>query len=45
MRIKDINIEISALTPLKLISDPNNIEVGKHGLYITKGNYTSILHK
>jgi AmmeMemoRadiSam system protein A len=41
--LKDINIEISALTPLKLISDPNNIEVGKHGLYITKGNYSGLL--
>ncbi|MCX5808438.1 MAG: AmmeMemoRadiSam system protein B [Proteobacteria bacterium] len=41
--LKDINIEISALTPLKLISDPADIEVGKHGLYITKGNYSGLL--
>lgn len=41
--LKDINIEISALTPLKLIDDPGSIEVGKHGLYITKGNYSGLL--
>jgi len=41
--LKDINIEISALTPLKLIDDPGSIEVGRHGLYITKGNYSGLL--
>lgn len=41
--LKDIKIEISALTPLVLISNPNQIEVGKHGLYITKGNHSGLL--
>jgi hypothetical protein len=41
--LKDIHIEISVLTPLKLISDIKDIEVGKHGLYIVKGNYSGLL--
>ena len=41
--LKDINIEISALTPLRLIDDPGGIEMGKHGLYITKGNHSGLL--
>lgn len=32
-----IRIEISVLTPRRKISDVNEIEVGKHGLYISKG--------
>ena len=41
--LKEIQIEISALSPLKLINSTNEIEVGKHGLYITKGNYSGLL--
>lgn len=36
--IDDIDIEISVLTPLKKITDANEIELGKHGIYIIKGH-------
>ncbi len=32
-----LNIEISVLTPLKRIEKPEEIELGKHGIYIRKG--------
>ncbi len=35
--IKHIEIEISVLTPMKKIADTNEIELGKHGIYIKKG--------
>ncbi|MDD4235386.1 MAG: AmmeMemoRadiSam system radical SAM enzyme [Bacteroidales bacterium] len=35
--LSEIDIEISVLTPMKLISDISEIELGKHGIYITKG--------
>lgn len=38
-----INIEISALTPLKRISDINEIEIGKHGLYMKRGFDSGLL--
>jgi len=41
--LKHLTIEISALTPLKLIKDINEIEVGKHGIYIVKGYHSGIL--
>jgi hypothetical protein len=40
---EDLKIEISILTPLKKISDINEIEVGKHGLYIIKGFNSGLL--
>jgi len=39
----DIDIEISVLSPLKEIKDVNEVEVGKHGIYITKGFYSGVL--
>ena len=39
----DLDIEISVLTPLKKISDPKEIEVGKHGIYIKKGSSSGLL--
>ena len=41
--LKDIRIEISVLSPLRLISDTNEIEVGKHGLYMIRGNNAGLL--
>lgn len=41
--IPDLDIEISVLTPLKKITDVNEIEVGKHGIYIKKGWYSGLL--
>jgi uncharacterized protein len=41
--METIDIEISVLTPLKTISDPKTVEVGKHGLHITRGHYHGVL--
>ncbi len=41
--LPDLNIEISVLTPLRKITDVNEIEVGKHGIYIKKGWYSGLL--
>ena len=35
--LDQIEIEISVLSPRRRISDPQNIEVGKHGVSMTKG--------
>jgi len=40
--LKDIEIEISILSPLKKISSPEEIEMGKHGVIIKKGLKTGI---
>jgi len=34
--LKDIDIEISVLTPMKRINDVSKIVLGKHGIYIKK---------
>lgn len=34
--MKEIDIEISVLTPFKKINNVNDIELGKHGIYIIK---------
>ncbi|MBI5888008.1 MAG: AmmeMemoRadiSam system protein A [Deltaproteobacteria bacterium] len=39
----DITIEISALTPLKEVSDMSEIITGRHGIYIVKGFYRGVL--
>ena len=41
--LSDITIEVSALTPLREIDDPENVEVGRHGVYIVKGGYSGLL--
>ncbi|MBW1678735.1 MAG: AmmeMemoRadiSam system protein B, partial [Deltaproteobacteria bacterium] len=38
-----VDIEISVLTPLKKITDIDEIEVDKHGIYMIKGVYSGIL--
>jgi len=35
--LADLEIEISVLTPLRLIKSTDEIEVGQHGLYIVRG--------
>ena len=35
--LENLSIEISVLTPLKRIKSKNEIELGKHGIYIRKG--------
>jgi AmmeMemoRadiSam system protein A len=39
----ELDIEISAMTPLRQIDDIGEIEVGKHGIYIEKGHFTGLL--
>lgn len=41
--LKDLDIEISVLTPMQQITDIEEIEVGKHGLMIVKGYSTGLL--
>jgi AmmeMemoRadiSam system protein B/AmmeMemoRadiSam system protein A len=41
--LSNIHIEISVLTPLKKISSIDEIEIGKHGIYIVKGNRSGTL--
>ena len=41
--VKDLTFEISVLSPLKRIKDINEIEVGKHGLYIVRGYNSGLL--
>ncbi len=36
--LPDISIEISVLSPMKKISDADDIELGKHGVYIKRGS-------
>ncbi len=38
-----IDIEISVLTPMRRISDPSEIEIGKHGLLIRRGICSGLL--
>ena len=41
--LADLSFEVSVLSPLKRIKDISEIEVGKHGLYITRGYNSGLL--
>jgi len=41
--LEEVDIEISAMTPLEKIDDVEVIEVGKHGLYMKRGGYSGLL--
>ena len=41
--LADLEIEISALTPLRRVADVEEIEVGKHGILIEKGFHSGLL--
>jgi hypothetical protein len=41
--LQDLDVEISVLTPLQKVENIDEIEVGKHGLYIKKGFYAGLL--
>ncbi|MGC8797228.1 MAG: AmmeMemoRadiSam system protein B [candidate division WOR-3 bacterium] len=41
--LKEIDIEITVLSPLQRISDPEQVILGKHGLVIRKGPYSGLL--
>jgi uncharacterized protein (TIGR00296 family) len=40
--LPDLHIEINAMTPLSAIQ-PDEIEVGRHGLYLVLGNQAGLL--
>jgi len=40
---EDLELEISLLDPPRPVSDPAEIEVGRHGLVITDGNHRGLL--
>ena len=41
--LENVDIEISVLSPMKQIKDVNEIEVGRHGILITRGVYQGVL--
>lgn len=41
--VRELEIEISALTPMQRISDPKEVEVGRHGLYMKRGARSGLL--
>lgn len=41
--LNDLHFDISVLTPIREISDINEIEVGKHGIIIEQGRYSGLL--
>jgi AmmeMemoRadiSam system protein A len=41
--LPDINIEISALSPMKLCGDPRSVKVGVHGLYLIHQGRAGVL--
>ena len=41
--VKQLTFEISVLSPFKRIKDINEIEVGKHGLYMIRGYKSGLL--
>ena len=41
--IDELDIEISVLTPMKKIENIQEIEIGKHGLYMVKNIYHGLL--
>ncbi|MBW2649031.1 MAG: AmmeMemoRadiSam system protein B [Deltaproteobacteria bacterium] len=41
--LEGLDIEISALTPLRQIEDVSEIEVGRHGIYIVSGFHSGLL--
>ncbi|MDH4223685.1 MAG: AmmeMemoRadiSam system protein A, partial [candidate division Zixibacteria bacterium] len=41
--LNELEIEISVLTPLKKITDVNQIQIGRHGILIRKGYYSGLL--
>jgi AmmeMemoRadiSam system protein B/AmmeMemoRadiSam system protein A len=41
--LKDMDIEVSVLSPLEPLKDVKNVQVGKHGLVIVKGMQSGLL--
>ncbi len=40
--LADLEIEISVLTPMKSVEDPNRIVVGRDGVYLSKGGKSAV---
>jgi AmmeMemoRadiSam system protein A len=38
-----IHLEVSVLTPMRIVTDPEEIQVGIHGIYLTVGNFRGLL--
>jgi MEMO1 family protein len=41
--LKDLELEISVLTPMQRVRNTDEIEIGKHGLYVKKGVFSGLL--
>lgn len=41
--LRDLNIEISVLSPFRRVQNIEEIEVGKHGLYMEQGQFRGLL--
>lgn len=41
--LSEIRIDISVLSPLRPVSDPLRLEIGKHGLYVASGGKHGVL--
>jgi len=41
--LRDLSIEISVLTPFRRVRNVEEIEVGRHGLYIIQGHFRGLL--
>lgn len=41
--LKDLKIEISVLTPVREITDPRQVTVGRHGLIVARGGLKGVL--
>ncbi len=41
--LSDIDVEITVLSPLRRIADPESVEVGRHGLVVRKGHNSGLL--
>jgi AmmeMemoRadiSam system protein A len=41
--VRELEIEISALTPMQRISDPKELEIGRHGLFMKQGSRSGLL--
>jgi len=40
--LRDLEVEISVLSPLQKIIDPKLIKVGKHGVYVRQGGHSGV---
>ncbi len=41
--LRDLEYEVSVLSPMRRVTDIKQIQIGKHGLLVKKGNYEGVL--